>query len=375
MTRLERLLSLEHNPLLGPAIGLMLSLLAGTLLLVALGERVGVLWEALYNVCFTDFGLGYTLFYMTPYLFTGLAVAVSFQCGLFNIGAEGQLYMGSIAVIAVAHAIPGAPVWLGLVLGLGACLVAGGLWGGFAGWLKASRGSHEVIVTILLNFIAIALVNYLILYIYDNPEGQNPETFAVASGYWIPTLNQVFSMVGLKVFDSTPANVALFLALAMAAACHFFLFHTSSGFALRCVGQNPVASRFAAISVKRQTVLALGIGGALAGLVGANEVMGYQHRVVEGFSPAYGFTGIAVALLARSHPLGVILSALLFGILQNSARELEFLSEKVSKELATVIQGILIGVVAAQALWTSNWLRSTLNIKRFSLPRWSWKRS
>lgn len=339
------------QPILAPALGLALSLIAGTLLLVALGEKTTVLWEALYNVCFTDFGLGYTLFYTTPYIFTGLAVAVCFQCGLFNIGGEGQLYIGSIAIIVVSQLFSQAPLWVALPIGVLASALAGGFWGGLAGWLKAKRGSHEVIVTILLNFLAIALVNYLILYPYDNPEGQSPESLEIPVAYQLPTLNQFFAKAGVTLFDSTPANITLFLAIAVALLCYFFLFHTSSGFALRSVGQNPVASRFAGICVSSQTLFALFLGGALAGLVGVNEVMGYQHKVLEGFSPQYGFTGIAVALLARSHPIGVIFSALLFGILQNSARELEFLSEKVTKELATVIQGTLIAFVAAQALW------------------------
>jgi general nucleoside transport system permease protein len=337
--------------LLAPLVGLSLSLLVGTLLLAALGEKTSVLWEALYNACCTDFGLGYTLFYATPYLFTGLSVAICFQCGLFNIGGEGQLYLGSIAIVAMAQLFPSAPFWVGVPLAFVSAALAGGLWGALAGWLKAKRGSHEVIVTILLNFIALAIVNYLILYQYDNPVNQNPETVEVGEGYRIPSLNALFKIVGLSLFESTPANISIFLALAAAGLTYFFLFHTSYGFAIRCVGKSTRASEFAGISVPHQTILALFLGGLLAGLVGVNEVMGYQHKVIEGFSPQYGFTGIAVALIARSHPLGVILSALLFGVLQNSARELEFLSDKVTKELAVVIQGILICFVSAHALW------------------------
>ncbi len=341
----------QLSAFLSPILGLSLSLLTGSLLLLALGESPSVLFTSLYEVCLTDFGLGYSLFYATPYLFTGLAVAVCFQCGLFNIGAEGQLYIGSIAIIALSSFLPDLPTVIALPLGIAVAASAGACWGALAGWLKAARGSHEVIVTILLNFVAIALVNHLILYLYDNPANQNPETFEVGSGYHLISLHDLFAMVGLSIFDSTPANAAFFIALAAAGACYTFLFHTSTGFEMRSVGQNPSASRFAGISVNRQTVLALTLGGGLAGLVGVNEVMGHAHRVVEGFSPQYGFTGIAVALLARSHPLGVIASALLFGVLQNSSRELEFSSEKVTKELATVLQGTLIAFVAAQAFW------------------------
>ncbi len=340
-----------------PVLGLGFSLVAAALLLLLLGEKTTVLWEALYNSCLTDFGLGYTLFYMTPYLFTGLGVAVCFQCGLFNIGGEGQLYLGAIAIVAVASVLPNLSPWFGIPLGILVAAGAGGTWGGIAGWLKAKRGSHEVIVTILLNFIAFAIVNYLILYQFDNPNSQSPETLDVGPGYRIASLSSLFGALGLSLFDSTPANVSLFIAIATAFAAYFFLFHTSRGFALRCVGKSIRASEFAGISVQSQTLLALALGGAFSGLVGINEVMGSQHKVIEGFSPQYGFTGIAVALLARSHPLGVIVSAFLFGVLQNSARELEFLSDKVTKELAVVIQAILIGFVAAQAVWGKPFLR------------------
>lgn len=351
MTRALKLPVIPWRVLVPPAIGLALSLAAASLFILGLGESPSVLWEAIYEVCFKDFGLGYTLFYMTPYLFTGLAVAVCFQCGVFNIGGEGQLYIGSIAVVIVSQAFPNAPAWIGIPLGIATAAIAGGLWGGIAGWLKATRGSHEVIVTILLNFLGIALVNYLLLYPYDNPANQTPETVEVGTAFQIPSLHEFFGWFGLNLFESTPANTALFLGLFAAVACYFFLFHTTSGFALRSVGQSARASKFAGISVNRQTILALTLGGALAGLVGVNEIMGYQHRLVEGFSPQYGFTGIAVALLARSHPLGVIVSALLFGILQSSAWQLEFSSEKVTKELSMVIQGTLVAFVAAHALW------------------------
>jgi simple sugar transport system permease protein len=349
------------EPFLSALIGLTLALGTGTLLLVCLGENTSVLWEALFNACCTDFGLGYTLFYTTPYLFTGLAVAICFQCGLFNIGCEGQLYLGAISIVWVSQVFPHAPAVLAIPIGIAASVLGGGLWGGLAGWLKAKRGSHEVIVTILLNFLGIALANYLILYPLDNPVGQNPETIEIPAAYFLPSLHQFFGWFGVPAFDSTPANTTLFLALFAAVACQFFLFHTPAGFALRSVGHNPVACQFAGISVSTQTLLALFIGGALAGCVGINEVMGYQHRVIEGFSPQYGFTGIAVALLARSHPIGIVASALLFGVLQNSARELEFLSEKVTKELAMVIQSTLIAFVAGHALWSTRLFRGKKN--------------
>lgn len=331
-----------------PALGTSFALLAGVLVLLAVGERPGVLFEGLYNVFFTSFGLGYTLYYATPLIFTGLSVAMAFRCGLFNIGAEGQLYLGSVGVILVSLLLPNAPAWIAVPLGILAAMVFGGIWGAIPGFLKAKRGSHEVITTILLNFIGLAIVDYLIVYPLDNPLDQTPETVRIPAAYQIPSLNDVSSWVGLNLFASTPVNVALLLAIIAAGLCYLFLFYTPRGFAFRSVGLNPIASRFAGISVASETVFAFGFAGALAGMVAINEVMGHQHRLILGFSPQYGFTGIAVALLARAHPIGVIFSAILFGALHNSARELEFLSDKVSKELSFVLQGVLIAFVAAR---------------------------
>lgn len=333
-----------------PLAGLVLALGVCTIVLIVFGESPTVLLEAFQNTLFTSFGLGYTLFYTTPLIFCGLSVAISFHCGLFNIGAEGQLYLGSIAIIVCAALFPGLHWIVAIPLAIVASIAAGGIWGGIAGWLKAHRGSHEVIVTILMNFVGMALVNYLILYQFQNPESQSPETFYVSESYFLPTLHTLFNGVGLNWLEHTPANLALLIAIGLAFLCHFFLFSTTPGFELRAVGQNDRASHFSGISVTKKVTLALFLSGALAGMVGVNEVMGYQHKVIDSFSPGYGFTAIAVALLARNNPIGIILSAFLFGTLQNSAREIEFLSEKVTKELSLIIQATLIAFVASDYL-------------------------
>lgn len=351
-----------------PMIGFLISIAACTILLVSLGESPYLLVEALRSTCLTSFGLGYTLFYATPLIFTGLAVALGFHCGLFNIGAEGQLYIGSIAIVLFANFFPGVSATLAVPLAILSAGIAGGLWGAIAGWLKAKRNSHEVIVTILLNFIGIALVDYLILYPLKNPQTQNPETVKIASAYHLPLLETICTRYGLEWFATTPVNMALFLAIFTALLVHIFLFHSVYGYELRAVGQNPVASGYAGISTKRTIVWALFLSGAMAGLVGLNEVLGHEHRVLQGFSPQYGFTGIAVALLARNHPLGILLSALLFGALHNSARELEFLSERVSKELSLVLQATLICFVAADTL-IEKWLRKIRTTRKGSVHK------
>jgi simple sugar transport system permease protein len=333
-----------------PLLILATALGAGSALLVLFGESPGVLFTALGNSIFTSFGLGYSLFYATPLILTGLAVAIPFQCGLFNIGGEGQLYLGAIAIVAVAALLPEAPAPIALPLGVAAAALAGAALGYLAGWLKAKRGSHEVIVTILLNFLAIAAVNWLLLHPLDAPESQAPETLTIGGGYHLARLETVAKAVGLDWFASTPVNLTLFGAVLVAVAAHFLLFRSVAGFELRAVGQSHPASRYAGISVAGVSMGAMALGGAAAGLVGVNEVMGYKHSVLEGFSPGYGFTGIAVALLARNRPLRILPVALLFGALTNGARELEFFSEKVTKELSLVLQAVIIAMVASHPL-------------------------
>jgi len=325
-----------------PLLGLIVAFAVCTLFLVSIKEDPWLLVGAFKNTFFTPFGLGYTIYYATPLIATGLSVALCFQAGLFNIGAEGQLYVGSIAIILVAKWFPHLPPVMAVPVGIIASFVAGAFWGSIAGLLKAWRGSHEVIVTILLNFIAISLVDYLLLYPLKNTTTQNTETITIPDAYTIPQFE--------TLLPTTPANYALFLLLIAAVMTWAFLYRTTWGYELRAVGLNPTAARFAGISVKKITVLAMGLSGGLAGLVGVNEVMGNNHKVLQGFSPGYGFTGIAVSLLAKNHPVAVLLTAFLFGGLQNSAREIEFLSERVSKELSFVIQGTLIAFVSAEYL-------------------------
>ncbi|MBI1861083.1 MAG: ABC transporter permease [Deltaproteobacteria bacterium] len=316
------------------------------------GESPLALWEAL-RASLSSEGLGYTLFYATPFVFTGLSVAVSFHCGLFNIGAEGQLYMGTLAVIATATALPHLPPGLAIPLGILAAGLGGASWGCLAGMLKAWRGSHEVIVTILLNFVAYSIVDYSILYLYRDPVSQSPETLKIPGTFSLNTFDELLSPFSVSLFRSTPANLSLVLGIIVALAVGFFLFRTRWGFELRTVGANARVARFAGMNSALSTILALSLSGGLAGLVGVNEVMGHEHRFIQGFSPGYGFTGVAVALLGRNHPVGVICSALLFGLLHNMSREIEFATTHVSKELSLVIQAIIVLAVATQPFLVS----------------------
>jgi simple sugar transport system permease protein len=287
----------------------------------------------------SSFGFGYTLYYATPLLFAGLAVALPYRAGLFNIGAEGQLLAGAAAVAAVGIAFASLPAWAAIPLGIGAAAAAGAAWGLLAGWMRARRGAHEVIVTILLNIVAGALVNWIILALLKDPASQAAETLAIGPGFRIES----------RLVAGTPANWTLLLGIALAILAHLLLNRTVFGFEIRATGLNPAAARVQGIREARVLMIVMALAGALAGLVGVNEVMGQAWRLKDGFSPGYGYTGIAVALLARGRPLGVIPAALFFGALHRGAAELDIDAKNVSRDLALVMQAIVILVVAIEA--------------------------
>jgi ABC-type uncharacterized transport system permease subunit len=285
------------------------------------------------------FGIGYTLYYATPLLFTGLAVALPYRAGLFNIGAEGQLLVGAAAVAAAGIHLAAWPAALAWPAGLLAGAAAGAAWGLLAGWLRARRGAHEVIVTILLNIVAGALVNWIILALLKDPASQAAESLPIGAGFRIES----------RLVPGTPANWTLLLGLALAVLAHVMLGRTVFGFEVRATGLNPSAARAQGVPEARVLMIVMALAGALAGLVGVNEVMGQAWRLKDGFSPGYGYTGIAVALLARGRPLGVIPAALFFGALHKGAADLDIDTENVSRDLALVMQAIVILVVAIEA--------------------------
>jgi simple sugar transport system permease protein len=235
---------------------------------------------------------------------------------------------------------PVAPVAAGL-----AAAGAGGIWGAVPGWLRARRGSHEVIVTIMLNFVAAGLASYVTLYLLKNPDSQNPETRTIGPGY---------QLAPFSGFGGAPVGPGLILALLAAFAVWLLFRRTVVGFEMIAVGESEEAARVAGIEPGRSRVLALTLAGALAGLVGVVEVLGNAGRFRLGFSPEYGFIGIAVALLGRNHPFGIVVAALLFGALHKGTAELDLETEHVTRELSLVLQALIILSVSAEGLW--NWL-------------------
>ncbi len=332
--QMKRLLQSSLAVAVGLALGLLVTWFAGE-------NPIRVLVVLCKGAFGSRYDLGMTLFYATPLIFTGLSVAVAFQAGLFNIGAEGQLTVGAMAAASMAALSPGCPIVLAPILAGVAAVAGGAAWGAIPGWLRARRGSHEVINTIMLNFIAVGLTSYITLYLLKNPQTQNPETRAIGAQYQI--LQFVF-------FDGAPVSLALPLAVVVAAGLWVFLWRTPLGFELRAVGQSENAARMAGIDVARSRIIALSIAGGLAGLVGVAEVLGNAGRFKVGFSPEYGFMGIAVALLGRNRPAGVVAAALLFGALHKGAAALDLETEKVTREVSLLMQGLMILCVSAEGL-------------------------
>lgn len=333
--------------LLQPILSVGLGLALGLAVTWVAGENPWHVFKVLGKGAFgSGYDLGMTLFYATPLIFTGLSVAVAFQAGLFNIGAEGQLTLGALAAAAVGAVWPGLGSPLAPLLAALAAMLAGTLWGAIPGWLRARRGSHEVINTIMLNFVAAGMASYVALYVLRNPASQNPETRPIGGGYLI----HQFGM-----FGGAPVSLALPLALTAAGLVWLLLWRTVLGFELRAVGQSEAAARAAGIDPGRIRILTLSLAGGLAGLVGVGEVLGNAGKFRVGFSPEYGFIGIAVALLGRNHPAGVVAAALLFGALHKGAAALDLETERVTQELALVLQALIILSVSAEGLW--DWMR------------------
>lgn len=271
-----------------------------------------------------------TLAKATPLLLSGLAVAIGLRAGLFNIGAEGQLMVGAIAAAWCGAWIKGAPMWVHLPL----CLLVGGLagaaWAFVPGALKAWRGTHEVIVTIMMNYLAAEGTHYLVNGPLRDRSGQLPAT---------PIIEASARLWGVR--GGANFNAGFFLAVAAAALVWFLVARTALGFEIRAVGVNPGAARAGGISVGRVTVISMLLSGLLAGLAGSVEVLGVHHRFYDAFSPGYGFDSIAIALLGGLHPAGITLSAILFGGLASASTHLEAWNQ-VPRQVAGVIEAVAI---------------------------------
>lgn len=291
------------------------------------GETAGLL-KAIYP--FTE-----SLVTATPYIFGGLAVALGFRCGLFNIGAEGQFFIGALCSAFVGYSIKGIPFYIHLPLTLLAGAAGGALWGTVPGFLKARFGAHEVVNTIMMNWIAFRLSDWLL----NGP--------MKASGFRPVTPNvQVTAELPRFFPDPLRLNWGFILALITAYVVYWFLFKTTLGFEIRSVGANPDAAKYAGMSIVRNLVLVMALSGGLAGLAGTSQVLGVDHWVGQGFSAGYGFDSIALALLGKSHPFGVVIAALLFGFLRSGATRMQSMAG-IPIDIISIIQGLVIIFIAA----------------------------
>ena len=275
----------------------------------------------------------------TPYIFAGLAVALGFRVGLFNIGAEGQLFIGATTTVIAAIFLKGLPAIIHVPISLLAGFIGGGLWGFIPGWLKAQTGGHEVINTIMMNYIAFRLSEFLLRGPLKDPDGYTPVSADIQDS------------AKLFRFFENPIrfHIGFFVALFFAFLVYWLLFKTTWGFTLRTVGSNPRAAKYAGMSIMKSTVIAMFLSGGLAGLAGANEVLGVNHNLAVAFSSGYGFDAIALALLGKSNPLGVVLAAIMFGFLRNGAIQMQ-LTAGIPIDIISGLQAAILAFIAAPAI-------------------------
>jgi simple sugar transport system permease protein len=321
-----------------PLVNLGAALVVSGLVILAIGEdplhALGILVDG--AVGYPE-AVGYTLFYATGFIFTGLAVALPFHAGLFNIGGEGQAYLGGLGLALVCLNLADLPAAALLPLAALAAMFFGAAWALVPAVLQAWRGSHIVITTIMFNFIAAALMTYLLVELMIAPGQAAPESLPFDASAWLPRFSAVVPALG-----AAPLNLAFPLALLCCYAFWVFLWRTRWGYAIRAAGLNETAARYGGISIAATILLSMGLGGAFAGLMAVNEIMGGQHRLLLNFTAGAGFVGIAVALMGRNHPLGIVLAALLFGALYQGGAELAFEMPTVRRELIVVIEGLVI---------------------------------
>jgi len=326
-----------------PIINLAAAFLVSGLVVLIIGENpLDAVQLMLYGSLGYGEGIGFTLFYATNFIFTGLSVAVAFHAGLFNIGSDGQAYIGGIGVALVCLTFDATlPWWLNALLATVAAFVLGAAWALIPAWLQAKRGSHIVITTIMFNFIASALMVYLLVNVLNQSGNMAPETRTFAPNGHLPSLGGLMSLFGLDI-GGAPLNVSLLLALVVAAIVWALIWRTRFGYEMRTMGHSPTAAVYAGIPPVSTTIITMLVSGGIAGLMALNPIMGDQHRLNIEFTAGAGFVGIAVALMGRAHPVGIVLASILFGMLYQGGAELAFDMPAITRDMIVVIQGLVI---------------------------------
>ena len=325
-----------------PLINIALAFIVAGLVVLAIGQNpFDMMYFMVKGALGSTSSIGYTLYYTTNFIFTGLAFAVAFHAGLFNIGAEGQATLGGLGVALVCLALP----WPHWTLALPAAVIGGALFGALwaliPGWLQAKRGSHIVITTIMFNFIAAALLNYMLVNVLRPQGAMDPASARFPEGAQLPTLHEMLAPFGIAFSQAAPANVSLVVALIACVLVWLLIWRTRLGYEIRAHGHSEQAAVYAGIPPTRIIVVAMLISGGLSGLMAINNVMGEAERLVLNAVEGAGFIGIAVALMGRNHPFGIALAALLFGFLYQGGAELA-LWMSIPRELIVVIQALVI---------------------------------
>ncbi len=327
------------NSLIGFFIGLAVAL---SFTLFAGENPIHIGWILTKSAFGSPYDLGLTLYYTAGLIFTGLSVSVAFKAGLFNIGAEGQLLIGSLCATVAGLLFPNLPFPISVCVATLAAILGGGLWALFPAWLKIYRGSHEVIVTMMMNLIAAGLTSWVILKVIPNPDSQNPES-ALLSANYIFTNDPI-----KKILGDSPASWALVIALLCSFLVWYFFEKTKWGYQVQVTGANPFAADRAGQPTKKLQLISFFISGALAGGVALVEILGNSGQFKIGFSPDFGFIGIAVALMARNNPLGLVVSAFLMGALHKGASDLDFETTTITRDFSKIIQGTVILFISVQ---------------------------
>ena len=326
--------------LVTPLVAVVVALLIGAGVMLVTGNNPVTAYQALFFGAFgSTVNLSNTLAASVPLMLSGLGVAVGFRSGLFNIGAEGQYWVGSMVAVWIGYSVTGLPSVLHITLAIVAAMIAGGLWAGIVpGLAKAYVGAHEVITTMMMSYIAIYLSHFMLEGGPMMEPGFVPQSPVIQDSAVIP-----------KMIDKTQLSWGFVIALVVAAIVYWMLYRTTLGFRLRAVGHNPRGAKYAGINVSRHIVLALFISGALAGLAGAVQMLGVQHRLYDSFSSGYGYTAIVVALLANNNPIGIILAAIFFAALGTGGQSMQMASG-VPSHLTEMVSGIIIFLVAAKGV-------------------------
>ena len=324
-----------------PMISVILALLVSGLAVVFIGESPIEAMTVMVRGAFgSAYGWGYTLYYATNFIFTGLAVAVAFHARMFNIGGEGQASLGGLGVAIVLLSVAW-PHWtVALIAAIAGSALFGAAWATIPAYLQAKRGSHIVITTIMFNYIAASLLVYLLVNVFRVEGSMAPETARFAETMHLPSAADFASFLGFR--GSTPLNITFFIALLACVGVWILIWRTRLGYEIRAFGHSETAAVYAGINPTRIIMVSMLISGGLSGMMAINVVMGEAERLVLNFVEGAGFVGIAVALMGRSHPVGVVLAALLFGALYQGGAELQFEMPAISREMILVIQALVI---------------------------------